>query len=138
MSDPSLGCRLWKACKSYCCSCGPKMAAPLGVSWLTVWADRVTCEEVGACDCTSGPPGSVSGCGFNGVLNQSLDFGDLFLRECAGICALLNSKTSGRYLSVNRLNIWCGGRCYTSVFKSVLQGRTTTKGRKAVASAKFL
>ena len=127
--------KLWVSC---CCSCGPKMAAPPGVSWPTDWADGVTCEEDGACGCTSGLPGDVSGCGCNGVLNQSLDFGDLLLRECVGIRALLNGKTSGRQLSVNRLIIWCGGRCHTSGFKSVLQGFSTTKCRKAVASAKFL
>ena len=27
------------------------MAAPPGVSWLTAWADGVTCEEDGACGC---------------------------------------------------------------------------------------
>ena len=30
---------------------GLKMAALPGVSWLTAWADGVTCEEDGDCDC---------------------------------------------------------------------------------------
>ena len=91
-----------------------------------------------SCGCTSGLPGNFSGCGCDTVLNKSLDFGDLFLCEYVGICALLNSKTSGSYLSVNRSIIWGSSRCYTSVFKSVLQGCMTTKGRKTVASAEFL
>ena len=44
----------------------------------------------------SGFPGDVSGCGCDRIFDQSLDFGDLLLRECVGISALLNGKTSGR------------------------------------------